>query len=151
MGNTEKSPFYGTFSYHNKRIKENGVLDRSYKSYEAQPQTCPDYNGRPLSVKQCTSAFIVMSAGLLICLVLLLLEILAPRKWIKWLITIRNRYFKKAHRQRLIPESRRKSEIAESRRESEIAEDHLIAEISNMIKRRRTNLNLNLNLRGGYL
>ena len=93
-GIQKKSPFYRAFSYHLKKVKEIGAVQRSYKTHKTKHQLCPDYNGHPLSIKQCITAFQSMIAGLVICLLLLLLEILAPRQLIRWFLKTRNNFFK---------------------------------------------------------
>ena len=113
----KRSHFYGTFRYHLTKLKEIGAVHRYYKTYEIQHQLCPDYSGNPLSVKQCITAFNVLITGVLLCLLWLLLEILTPRKWMKWLLTIGHNSFKKAFIQKRI--------------------EHLATEIFDLKQRRR--------------
>ena len=92
----KRSHLYRTFGYQIKKLKEIGAVQRYYKMYDTTKQVCPDYSGNPLSVKQCITAFKFMSAGILFGLLWLVLEILAPRKWIKWFLKTGNRFFKNA-------------------------------------------------------
>jgi ionotropic kainate glutamate receptor 2 len=92
----KRSHFYRTFGYQIKKLKEIGAVQKSYKTYVNQNQLCPDYSGNPLGVKQCITAFKFMSSGILFGLLWLLLEILAPQKWIKWFLNTRNKFLKNA-------------------------------------------------------
>ena len=76
----KNSPFYPVLNYHIKRLKEIGVVRRYYKKYEIPKQSCIDYNGKPLTIKQCTIPFIILVVGILGCMAAFLVEMSSPHK-----------------------------------------------------------------------
>ena len=91
----KQSPFYQTFNYHVKKLKEIGAVQRYAKKYEGEDQVCPDYSGKPLTFKQCFTAFVILITGIIGCLIWLILEICSPREWMNWILTFGNKNFKK--------------------------------------------------------
>ena len=74
------SPYYLTFEYHIKKLKEIGIVQRFAKMYEAEHQTCPDYSGKPISMQQCIVAFKILAAGYACGIFFLGLERCLPRR-----------------------------------------------------------------------
>ena len=91
----KQSPFYGSFNYHLNKLKEIGAVQRYAKKYEMEDQVCPDYSGKPLALKQCFTAFVILITGIIGCLIWLMLEICSPREWMNWFLTFGNKNFKK--------------------------------------------------------
>ena len=91
----KRSPFYGTFQYHIKKIKESGAVDRSITKYKSNCQNCPDYSGKPISIQQCFIALSIMTGGFACCLLCWILECCLSRRWIKISLPTKNIFLKK--------------------------------------------------------
>ncbi len=63
FGFQKNSPYVELFSYHLKKMKESGILQKIVDSYQVKEQICPDYNGQALDIKSCITAFIIMGIG----------------------------------------------------------------------------------------
>ena len=59
------SPYDGIFTYNINKLQEIGVVDRYSLKYRIPDQLCPSYSGNPLGIKQCFTAFTVLSIGIL--------------------------------------------------------------------------------------
>ena len=79
----KRSPYYGTFQYHIKKMKESGAVDRSIIKYKAYGNNCPDYSGKPISIQQCFVALSIITAGFVCCLLCWIFECCLFNKWIK--------------------------------------------------------------------
>ena len=80
----KKSPYFDLFYFHINRLKESGKVQRYKQIYERNPQSCPDYSGRPISIEQCFTTFIIVSCGFVLSMTWLAIEIVLPAKWIKY-------------------------------------------------------------------
>lgn len=89
----KNSPFFRTFHYHLKKLKESGIVERYQKMYVAGDQVCPDFSGKSVSLKQCFSAFLVFIPGVFLSMTWFMLEKFAPTKWIVWLLSFGNEAF----------------------------------------------------------
>ena len=65
------SSFYGTFNYHVDRLKEIGAVQRYWGKYGGTDQVCPETSGKPLSMKQSFTVFLILITGALAGLILL--------------------------------------------------------------------------------
>ena len=91
----KQSHFNKAFTYNIKKMLEIGAVHRYFKAYEAQDQFCPDASGKPLTINQCISAFIIILSGFFGCITILGLERYIPYEWINWYIAFRNRVARK--------------------------------------------------------
>jgi ABC-type amino acid transport substrate-binding protein len=76
----KNSPYFEAFSFHINRLKESGDIGRYDGIYGRQKQVCPDYSGKPISIKQCFTSFISIIIGFGVSLLWLVLELCLPRK-----------------------------------------------------------------------
>ena len=65
----KNSSFYEAFSFYITQMKESGVVDRIKVTYQGKDQVCPTYEGKPLHLRQCFSALMIMSLGIGLSLV----------------------------------------------------------------------------------
>ena len=79
----KKSPYLELFYVNINRLKESGKMQRYKKLYEESPQICPDFSGKPISIKQCFTSLIIITAGFVMSLTWLVVELFMPRKWMK--------------------------------------------------------------------
>lgn len=91
----KNSPYLEIFRYHLQQLKENGIVERYYKMYVVGDQVCPDLSGKPLSLKQCISAFLVFAPGIIFSITWFLLETFSPPKWTNRILSFGNRVFEK--------------------------------------------------------
>ena len=91
----KNSPYIEIFRHHLQQLKENGVVERYYKMYVVGDQVCPDLSGKPLSLKQCISAFLVFAPGIILSITWFLLEKFSPPKWTNLILSFGNRVFEK--------------------------------------------------------
>ena len=89
----KNSPYLEIFRHHLQQLKENGIVERYYKMYVVGDQVCPDLSGKPLSLKQCISAFLVLAPGIFLSITWFLLETFSPPKWTNWILSFGNRVF----------------------------------------------------------
>ena len=74
------SPFLGLINHHIRQLDENGVKHQIEKKYEVPPQVCPDYNGKPIGYVNCGTAFLILLAGFVICVLIMLIETSTQKK-----------------------------------------------------------------------
>ena len=70
-------PFLYLFNHFLIEMRERGIIGQILAKYEAKPQNCPDYSGKPLGISTCVSAFVTLAFGIGICVVLFILEMFA--------------------------------------------------------------------------
>ena len=87
---SKNSPFYSAFSYHLAKLQEIGGVDKYSEAYKESDKMCPYYSGKPLPIKQCYTAFIVLISGICSCLIWLILEKLVPQNWIERFLSPKN-------------------------------------------------------------
>ena len=80
----KESPLAETIGYNFKKIKEIGVIQRFSTAYLPPTQVCPNLSGRPLTMNQCISAFIILAIGFIACIILVCLEGFIPARWMRW-------------------------------------------------------------------
>ena len=68
------SPYLKLFNYYISHLKENGVLGKSEKACEPEPQECPDQTGKALGINNVFGAFMVMAVGIGAGLLILIAE-----------------------------------------------------------------------------
>jgi len=66
FGFQKNSPFIDIFNHNIQKMKEKGSLNRILEKYGRRKQKCPDYSGKPLSMKACFSSFFVVILGLVL-------------------------------------------------------------------------------------
>jgi hypothetical protein len=88
------SAVYGSFDYQIKKLRESGIINRLERKYKMKAQSCPDYSGKPLTIRQCIIAFGALISGTIASLLWLWLEITIPSKWMKWLLMLGHSTFK---------------------------------------------------------
>ena len=71
MGYTiqKNSSLYDVFSFYVTQMKESGVVDRIKVNYDGKDQVCPTYEGKPLHLRQCCSALVIITFGVIVSLV----------------------------------------------------------------------------------
>ena len=62
----KNSPLYPALRHHINNLKEFGLVQKYIKSHRMEAQVCKDYSGEPVTIKQCYSAFKILSVGMLI-------------------------------------------------------------------------------------
>ena len=55
-----KSSYLRFFNYHLNKLRDIGGLQKMHTAMEQAPQECPDFTGKPLGLKNCIAAFLVM-------------------------------------------------------------------------------------------
>ena len=73
-GFQKDSPFLPLFNYYLKEMKEKGSLKQIQAKYDAQPQVCPDFSGKPLGVGAVFTAFGLIFFGVAAAAILFCLE-----------------------------------------------------------------------------
>ena len=68
------SPYLRLFNYHINRLRDIGGLQKMKTAMEPAPQECPDLTGKPLGLKNCFGAFLVMMVGVGSAIVFLIIE-----------------------------------------------------------------------------
>lgn len=74
MALQKNSPYLPLFNYHLRRMREKGALQKILLQYKPEAQKCPDTSGRPLGFESCHTAFIPITVGLCLALVLFIIE-----------------------------------------------------------------------------
>ena len=74
------SPFLGLINHHIRQLEEKGVKQQIMEKYEVPPQVCPDYNGKPIGYVNCGTAFLILLAGFVICVLIMLIETSIQKK-----------------------------------------------------------------------
>ena len=68
------SPYLRFFNYHLNKLRDIGGLQKMHTAMEQAPQECPDFTGKPLGLKNCIAAFLVMMVGIGSAIILLIIE-----------------------------------------------------------------------------
>ena len=87
-------PFYEAFSYHIKKMKEIGLVQRNSKKYQLNNPVCKDYNGKPITNNQSMFIFEILLLGFLGSLLWLILEKTLPQEQMNSITTFGDRKFK---------------------------------------------------------
>ncbi len=81
------SPYHPLFNFYIRKFKEEGQWDAIMKKYSTSAPICPDLSGKPIEWPNCFTAFVALSFGMGVGMLVLVLEILkkkclscAPRK-----------------------------------------------------------------------
>ena len=70
----KQSPLAGTFTYHIMKLKEIGANHRFAQVHKATDQFCPSFSGEPISTSQVITAFLILIAGVIGCVLTLGIE-----------------------------------------------------------------------------
>ena len=147
------SPFNAAITYNFLMMKEIGVIQRFSKAYQPKTQVCPDLSGRPLTMNQCASTFIILAIGVFVCIVFLCLEGLVTAKWIGCNISLKRKYKNCTGNSLKIKSSGRKSILSAKTdwmaREKERNIDFLVKENIEMKKRICELMSENFSLKAG--
>ena len=82
----KNSPLYPALKHHINHLKEFGLVQKYIKSHRMEAQVCKDYSGEPVTIKQCYSAFKILSVGMLISFCCWIFELFVKPKWIKTVV-----------------------------------------------------------------
>ena len=73
-GFQKDSPFLFLFNHFMNEMREKGTMGQILTKYEPKSQNCPDYSGKPLGISTCITAFVILTFGMGICVLLFFLE-----------------------------------------------------------------------------
>ena len=90
----KNSPLYPILRDRLQRLKEIGTVQRYNMRYKPRAQVCPDYSGKPITIKQCIAPFFVLVTGFIASIIWLIIEISLPRQWMERLLGLGNNIFK---------------------------------------------------------
>lgn len=75
FGFQKDSPYLGIFNYYLKGMIEKGALKQIMGRYQSPAQVCPDLSGQPLGLESCFTAFLALSFGMGIGILLITIEV----------------------------------------------------------------------------
>ena len=90
----KNSPFYSILRNRLQRLKEIGTVQRYDMKYKPREQVCPDYSGKPITIKQCITPFFILLSGFIASIIWFIIEISIPRTWMERLLGLGNNVFK---------------------------------------------------------
>ena len=70
----KNSPFLGLFNHFLIKMRDEGTLQKIIKSYLPPRQICPNYSGKPLTMRGCFTAFFIIIFGLSLAMISLVIE-----------------------------------------------------------------------------
>ena len=86
----KNSPYLGLFNYYINGMRENGGLEKMRKECGPASQECQDLTGKPLGLKNCFGAILVMMVGVGSAITLMIIENILKKTKKKTSETIQN-------------------------------------------------------------
>ena len=84
------SPFAEAFYYNINKLKEIGVIQKYVRAHSQIKQRCDLHGGDPIKMKQCVSAFFLLIGGVCTGLVLFVIELCMPYKFVNWIYDVKS-------------------------------------------------------------
>ena len=88
------SPFAEAFYYNINKLKEIGVIQKYVRAHSQIEQRCDLHGGDPIKMKQCVSAFFLLIGGVCTGLVLFVIELCMPYKFVNWIYDVTSTSYK---------------------------------------------------------
>ena len=85
----KESPFREAFHYNINKLKEIGVIKKYFRTHSQIKQRCDLHGGGPIKMKQCVSAFFLLIGGVCTGLVLFVIELCIPNKFVNWIYDVK--------------------------------------------------------------
>ena len=88
------SPFAEAFYNNINKLKEIGVIQKYFRTHSKIKQRCDLHGGGPIEMKQCVSAFFLLIGGVCTCLLLFVIELCMPYKFVNWIYDVTSKSYK---------------------------------------------------------